>query len=218
MEVIIHRLPKNQGPASARNIGLMECLKRRIGVICFTDVDCIPSRQWVFEAWKHGKNFIETPLILSGRTLSYGHSIFDMFHNIFGTLNGRLILTGSNRGQLLYGTTCNMVITNTLARYVRFYEGFREASFEDIDFCIRSRKRLLGTRIHYVSSLVIHHDFAYYSWKDDGFADFVVGNTRRLIRQFARYGRWEKQMMERHTEYDLWLSNSCEISVITGAH
>ena len=67
-----------------------------------------------------------------------------MFHNIFGTLNGRLILTGSNRGQLLYGTTCNMVITNTLAKdqwsldeILSMFPSFKHplAGWDAIDIC-----------------------------------------------------------------------------------
>jgi len=54
------------------------------------------------------------------------------FHDVFGTLNGRMFTDGS----LLYGCTCNMSVSFT-ACPLRFDEDFRTAAFEDVDFCYR---------------------------------------------------------------------------------
>jgi hypothetical protein len=54
------------------------------------------------------------------------------FHDVFGTLNGRMFRDGS----LLYGCTCNLSVS-LAAVPLRIDESFLTAAFEDVDFCYR---------------------------------------------------------------------------------
>lgn len=75
-----------------------------------------------------------------------------MYHDLYGTLNGRV----AKDGTLLYGCTCNLSID---AREVglSFDEDFRDAAFEDVDFCVRARKN--GIALRFSSTATVRHHY-----------------------------------------------------------
>ena len=75
-----------------------------------------------------------------------------MFHDVCGTLNGRMFKDGS----LLYGCTCNLSIAVDLVP-LSFDESFRSASFEDVDFCVCACKR--GIPMTYNKDAVVRHHY-----------------------------------------------------------
>ena len=75
-----------------------------------------------------------------------------MFHDVCGTLNGRMFKDGS----MLYGCTCNLSIALDLVP-LSFDESFRSASFEDVDFCVCARKR--GIPVTYNKDAIVRHHY-----------------------------------------------------------
>ena len=90
-----------------------------------------------------------------------------------GTLNGRRLEDGS----LLYGCTCNLSV-NVAAADIAFDASFPAAAFEDVEFCVRARKR--GISLTYAGDAVVSHDY--------------TGGLWGLFRQFQRYGMYEAQV------------------------
>ena len=192
------RIEKNSGPATARNIGIDEALKIGCGIIAFTDSDCIPSNTWIEEI----KNFFvnnDSYNIVSGKTISYGNKWFDLYHNINGTLNGRKF---KNSNHLLYGTTANLAITSRVAKKLRFDINFPCAASEDIDFCLQANK--LGFYIGYNNKMLIKHDFAYTS--------NIFANLDRFKKQFIRYAKGEKILLQKNPEYYIYFNDTEEIT------
>lgn len=73
-----------------------------------------------------------------------------MYHDVFGTLNGRSLPDRS----LLYGCTCNLSIDTTIVN-IMFDESFPLASFEDVEFCVRARKH--GLHLKYEPKAIVQH-------------------------------------------------------------
>lgn len=108
----------------------------------------------------------------SGKTVSSGTTWFDTYHDINGTLNGRMF---KRSAVLLYGPTCNLAISQAAAKEITFDECFKNAACEDIDFCFR----LLGAgyRLVHRESMLVRHDYQFR-------AGAFFANVARFIRQF----------------------------------
>lgn len=193
-----YRLEKNSGPATARNTGLAEALKSKYEIIAFTDSDCIPSKTWLKEIKAF---FIHNSLcaIVSGKTLSYGHTWFDVYHVINGTLNGRKFIDSKF---LLYGPTCNLAITAAVGKSIHFDTSFPYAAGEDIDFCLQANK--LGFYIGYNDKMIIEHDFSY--------TNNVVTNLNQFKKQFMRYSMGEKFLLQKNPAYYIYFDKTEEIT------
>ena len=96
-----------------------------------------------------------------------------MYHDLCGTLNGRRLADGS----LLYGCTCNLSVDVAVAD-IAFDASFPAAAFEDVELCVRARKR--GISLAYAEGAVVSHDY--------------TGGLCGLFRQFRRYGMYEAQV------------------------
>jgi hypothetical protein len=96
-----------------------------------------------------------------------------MYHDVCGTLNGRRLEDGS----LLYGCTCNLSV-DIGAADLDFDASFPAAAFEDVEFCVRARKR--GISLVYTPTAVVAHHY--------------TGGLWGLYRQFRRYGMYESQV------------------------
>ncbi len=189
---------KSKGPAASRNQGLDVALKNGADVILFTDSDCVPESNWVSEAIA---GLVENPYIhcVSGRTDSANATWFDKYHEINGTLNGRCF-QGTNI--LLYGPTCNLVVSRHLAEQFRFDESFPNAACEDIDFCFRLLQQ--GFRVIHRQSLVVKHDYQYQhgDW---------VSNAIRFVRQFRKYAQAESLLVAKFPNYYPYFGQTQEI-------
>ena len=193
----IIRSEKNEGPAAARNKGFKAARRAKMDFVCFTDADCLPEKTWVENTLKH---FEQHPLddIIGGITRSFnGKNYVELFHDAFGTLNGRLLPDGT----LLYAASCNMgVRLNTVA--VEFNPVFSEAAFEDIDFCINARKA--GAILKSDESVRVVHDYD--------------ASMEGLIKQFTRYGRSSSLMQKLHPYYHSWLATTQSVPVKKFSH
>ena len=92
---------------------------------------------------------------------------------MWGTLNGRLLKDGS----LLYGCTCNLSLSLAVVD-ATFDASFPAAAFEDVEFCVRARKR--GISLVYTPTAVMMHHYDRGMWG--------------LFCQFRRYGLFEAQV------------------------
>jgi glycosyltransferase involved in cell wall biosynthesis len=176
------RLDANVGPATARNRGKAVAMELGSDLIAFIDSDCIAGRDWI-ESIQAGFASDEHASVLSGRTLSHNRGWLGEYHDLDGTLNGRRFLDSDF---LLYGVTANLAITAEVSRSVNFCEDFPDAAAEDIDFSFRAISAGFGIR--HAERMVVDHDYGYGGGK---FGDFV-----RFLKQFKRYGRGERRLLE----------------------
>ncbi|KAL9652333.1 hypothetical protein ABK040_011990 [Willaertia magna] len=180
---------ENNGPTSARNIGIREAKiikgETDIKCICFTDLDCVPGKEWVEEHLFMNSN--NKPSIASGLTVSLGNTYVDMYHNYLGTLNGRKF---KQLNTLVYGPTCNLSFSSELLDKLQFDNSFPNASFEDIDFCVTAFE-VYEIKTIFAEKAVVRHDFNVSPYN-------FIENTLNQFKQFKRYGGSEFKMLEKH--------------------
>lgn len=195
---VVLKQNENRGPAAARSLGLNHALRAGCDIIAFTDSDCIPSKEWLSEV---KSTFLSNDMcsIVSGKTISFGNTWFNRYHELNGTLNGRRF-KGTN--SLLYGPTCNLAITATVGRNVRFDEDFPLAAGEDINFCLAANR--LGYAIRYNPSMIIQHDF--------GYLGKLFHDLKRFIKQFERYADGEDVLIRKNPSYYIYFEQTEEIS------
>lgn len=193
----IHSLSKNSGPAAARNKGKEIALKLKSDIIAFADADCILSENWVqsiIDSFQRNKDF----QILAGNTISHDTHWYGNYHNLNGTLNGRVL---KNTDRLLYGTTANMAITRDVAEEVNFNEKFPIAAGEDIEFCFIANKK--GFAIKHESAMTVKHNY--------GYSGNYFANVRRFRNLFKKYGQGERILLEVIPEYYAYFDRTVEI-------
>lgn len=191
-------LDKNHGPARARNMGMDIALSLNNDVILFTDVDCIPAINWVEEMVRafHAKPSCN---LVSGNTKSHNKTWLGLYHEINGTLNGRVFKKQNN---LLYGPTCNLSISRRVAELLRFNEDFPNAAGEDIEFCFRALHS--NFKIAFCEKAIINHDF--------GYGKNPYHNLKKFCRQFSRYGMGERVLLQKIPDYYSYFNQTNEIS------
>lgn len=194
----LFRQAKNSGPAKARNLGKKIALELKSEIICFTDTDCIVSENWIESIIKSFQQFKEFQ-ILSGNTISFDKNWLGTYHNINGTLNGR-VFKGSER--LLYGTTANLAITNEVANKINFNVEFPLAAGEDIEFCFRANQESFA--IKHISEMIIYHNY--------GYSEKMWKNLKTFSKQFKRYGQGEVTLIKTIPEYYAYFDNTEEIT------
>jgi GT2 family glycosyltransferase len=185
-------LPRNAGPAAARNRGVERALELGAPAVLFTDHDCVCERGWaaaLLRALAAGH------VAASGATRSLGHTWLDRYQDFAGALNGRWALPGHET--LIYGPSCNLAVRADALAQVRFDERFPTAAGEDYDFCHRLRR--LGT-IAFVPSAVVRHDFGYPG---------ALRGLPRFLRQVRRYAAADALLWEKHPELRDLPSEAC---------
>ena len=80
----------------------------------------------------------------------------------------------------------------------KFDERFPNASFEDVELCVRLIKNNIKPK--YLENAILFHDY------DNTISGFY--------NQFYKYGRSHPLMLKIHPEYNQWYSGSKEISVL----
>ena len=193
------KLETNGGPARARNVGIDMAIELEADIIAFTDSDVILPTNWtekIIEGFIKNREF----QVLSGKTVSYHKTWYDLYHNINGTLNGRKF---KNSKQLLYGPTCNLAIEAKVIKNIRFSLEFPLAAGEDIEFCFRLLKN--ENNIGHYHEMAVYHDFEY---KYFGFKK----NKQSFIKQFVKYAKGEKVLLKLIPEYYFYLNETNEIS------
>lgn len=200
----VHQLShsESKGPAAARNTGINHALGLGADFILMTDLDCVPSENWVSKA---KEAFVGNPYAhaFSGLTESFNTTWMDRYHDLNGTLNGRRF---KGTKFLLYGPTCNLAISRELAAALRFDETYTSAACEDIDFCYRALE--MGFRVLHCSQMVIRHDYQYREWA-------LIPNLAAFIRQFGKYARAEATLLGKFPNYHAHFGNTLEISSLS---
>jgi len=185
------RLDKNSGPARARNTGKRIAVESGSDIIAFTDTDCILSDMWIeniITTFRRSNDFS----ILSGNTVSFDKNWLGKYHDINGTLNGR-IFRDSDR--LLYGTTANLAITHKVAETIDFNETFPFAAGEDIDFCFRAN--MAGFAIKHSAEMTVFHHF--------GYSANLFKSISQFTNLFKKYGRGEALLLKEIPNYYSYL-------------
>lgn len=179
------RIRENSGPATARNRGIELALEKGSTYILFSDHDCILSKNWSLEMTAFlRKHALEAA---GGLTLAAGDTMIDRFHNINGTLNGRLILPLNEH--MLYAPTCNFAISRKVGEEFRFSEHYRKAAGEDVDYCLRVGKKY---SIGFCREAIIWHDF--------GYRGFFSG-IPKLVGMFKKYKEANALLYISHPEF-----------------
>jgi glycosyltransferase involved in cell wall biosynthesis len=188
------RLDRNSGPARARNTGKSIATELGTDIVAFTDTDCVLSDVWVENitlSFKDSQDFH----ILSGNTVSFDKGWFGKYHDINGTLNGRVF---KDSDRLLYGTTANLAITAEVANEVHFNEGFPFAAGEDIDFCFRANMK--GFAIKHIPKMTIFHHF--------GYSSNPFKNISQFRSLFKKYGKGESLLLKEIPNYYSYLQRT----------
>ena len=184
------KLTKNGGPAKARNIGIDKALALNVEHILFTDHDCILDTNWNEQMTGFLKN-TEFGAV-GGFTSSYGKTLYDYYHDINGTLNGKWLLP--HRKELWYMPSLNFGIKSYVAKEFYFDERFPTAAGEDVDFCLRLRSKY---KIGFCPTAKLHHDFGYKN---------TITGFKRFVRLFKKYKSSSATLYEGHTVL-LWDSS-----------
>lgn len=184
------KLSENGGPAKARNIGIGKALAENAKYILFTDHDCILDSQWN----QNMTEFLEKTEFgaVGGMTHSYGKTLYDYYHDINGTLNGKWLLP--HRKELWYMPSLNFGMKANVANEFYFDERFPTAAGEDVDLCLRLRSKY---KIGFCPKAKLWHDFGYKS---------TLTGFKRFIRLFKKYKSSSATLYEGHTVL-LWDSS-----------
>ncbi|CAG8443304.1 10312_t:CDS:2 [Ambispora gerdemannii] len=244
LDVKIEKLKARMGFAFARNRGI-EIVSNYCSpsMILFTEDNCLPDVKWIecaLEAYdtrkkQHGlENFL-----LCGQTRAIGNTLFDFYHNISGTLNGRFLPHHNN--SLLYGTLVNFAAPFSVINRIRFDDSFNEGAFDDVEFFVRARE--FEVKTWPVPDMFVNYNFGYSgggsndikyfnslsnvdgvleeqeeeeeesvaSWKS---LVYFCRNYIMFVRLFRKYGVWYPLMLARHPEFAGFLELSQEISLI----
>lgn len=184
------KLAENSGPAKARNIGIDKALAENAEFIFFTDHDCILDAYWneQITSFLHSSDFGA----VGGMTFSYGKTLYDYYHNINGTLNGKWLLP--HRKELWYMPSLNFGMKSFVASQFYFDERFPTAAGEDVDLCLRLRSKY---KIGFCPDAILWHDFGYKN---------TVTGFKKFIRLFKKYKSSSATLYEGHTVL-LWDSS-----------
>jgi GT2 family glycosyltransferase len=184
------RLTENSGPAKARNIGIDKALALNAEYLLFTDHDCILDKEWNEQM----SLFLEKSDFgaVGGMTYSYGNTLYDYYHDINGTLNGKWLLP--EKKELWYMPSLNFGMKAEVAEQFTFDERFPTAAGEDVDVCLRIRSKY---KIGFCAKAKLWHDYGY----KNAFIDF-----RKFIRLFMKYKSSSATLYEGHTVL-LWDSS-----------
>lgn len=194
------KLQNNNGPAYARNVGIEKAItKYNAKIIAFTDSDVIVSNEWVENIFNGFKNNPQAAA-LSGHTYSFGHTWFDKYHNINGTLNGRVF---KDTNMLLYAPSCNLAIISDCLKNIQFDCDFPLSAGEDIHFCFQFLQKKLP--IIYHKEMIVHHDFGYSRFR-------FIKNYIKFKKLFIKYAKGENILLRKIPNYYSYLELTREIS------
>lgn len=176
-------LSENGGPAKARNIAIDEALKTNTQYLFFTDHDCILDNRWNEEMTSFLSNTEYGAA--GGMTYSWGKTIFDRYHDINGTLNGKWLLP--EKKELWYMPSLNFGMKSEVAEQFYFDERFPTAAGEDVDLCLRLRSKY---KIGFCSKAKLWHDYGYKN---------SISGFNRFVKLFKKYKSSSATVYEGHT-------------------
>jgi GT2 family glycosyltransferase len=141
LDITCERLPRNAGPATARNIGWRAT---SASIVAFTDDDCAPTPGWLARLHKSAADAD----VVQGRTLPDP----SQRHNL-GPFS-RLLDVAHEEG---FYQTCNIAYRREiLERLDGFFEEFRFPAGEDTDLAWRAKES--GATTYFDANAIVHHD------------------------------------------------------------
>lgn len=198
-KILLKRFSKRRGPAFSRNRGAEIACDLGYDFIVFSDYDMIFLKNWttILIRALRGNNRD----IISGTNHSFGKTWWDWYHNVNGSLNGRIF---RDSRFLLYATTAALAVKSKVFDKITFNEKFTDAAGEDIDFCLQARRK--GLRIAFNESLVARHDY--------GYTGSLLNDVEIFISRFIRYGSSEPLLSSIHPDYCTDFYRTNEISIM----
>lgn len=152
------------GPAAARNAGAQDA---RGAVLCFTDDDCTPHREWaerLAEALERGADAAAGTTLGGGDVLAEASEI--VAHAPAAARSGA-------EGNLLFAPSNNLACTRTVFESIQFDESYPSAAGEDREWCARLIAAGYVLRLE-PNARVVHHQ------------ELTLGG---FMRQQFRYGK-----------------------------
>lgn len=141
LDITCQRLPRNAGPATARNVGWRATTAP---IVAFTDDDCVPTPTWLANLAKSAA----AADLVQGRTLPDPAQLQDL-----GPFSRTLDVSREDG----YYQTCNVAYRrDVLERLGGFHEGFRFPAGEDTDLAWRAKET--GASTVFDADAVVHHD------------------------------------------------------------
>jgi GT2 family glycosyltransferase len=141
LDITCIRLPRNAGPATARNLGWQSTTAP---IVAFTDDDCVPSPTWLAQLLKSATEAD----IVQGRTVPNP----TQQHNL-GPFSRTLDVSYEDG----YYQTCNVAYRRELLeRLGGFFEKFRFPAGEDTDLAWRAKES--GATTYFDVDAVVRHD------------------------------------------------------------
>jgi glycosyltransferase involved in cell wall biosynthesis len=141
VKVLTIDLPRNAGPATARNAGWRAT---RAPVIAFTDDDCVPTPDWLANLLAEAK----------GHDIVQGRTVPDPAQqDKLGPFSRTLDISAENG----YYQTCNIAYRREVLEALDgFHEQFRFPAGEDTDLAWRAKEA--GATTVFAADAVVHHD------------------------------------------------------------
>ncbi|CAG8444321.1 5141_t:CDS:2 [Ambispora leptoticha] len=241
LAVKIEKLKKRVGFAFARNRGIDIASKHYSPtMVLFTEIHCLPDIKWIehaleaYDTRKRQRGFDR--FLLCGQTRAIGNTLFDFYHNINGTLNGRFL--PHHDFSMLYGTFVNFAAPLPVVSRIRFDDGFSEGAFDDVEFFVRARE--FEVKTFPIPDMMVNYDFGYWG-SDNNDIKYTVNNVNGVLedqeegeeqtvarwkefvyfcrnyvmffRLFRKFGVWHPLMLAKHPEFTNYLEISQEISI-----
>lgn len=184
--------PKNEGYAAACNIGAAES-KRDILVMLNNDTEI--QEGWLeplVDALKGKVGVAGAKLLYPTMRVQHAGigwqrrgSDWWPYHSWLG-LPGRTAEACVSRDTLAVTGACLATPRKLYLKLGGMDEGFIQANFEDVDYCLRVKRA--GYRIRYVAeSVVIHHHGQTVTTMENGPGKYFEANLRRLM---DKHGEW----------------------------
>jgi glycosyltransferase involved in cell wall biosynthesis len=178
--VELHRVARliqraGDGPAAARNSGAHQA---RGAVLCFTDDDCAPHREWaerLAEALERGAD------AAAGITLSGGGALGEASEIV---AHAPAAVQAGDEGELIFAPSNNIACTRRVFESVQFDESYPSAAGEDREWCARLTAAGYALRRE-PNARVVHHQ------------DLTLGG---FLRQQFRYGQGAYRFRRRSVE------------------
>jgi GT2 family glycosyltransferase len=175
LDLVVLRLPTNQGPAAARNAGIRRASHDIVG---FTDNDCVVTPGWARRLHRYVNDAPPKVAGAGGRVLALGEDLFSRYYTYHKILDPWL-----DGGRYLYVVTANAAFRRSALEDVGgFDEGIRIPGGEDPGLCFKLLE--CGWRLDYDAEAVVFHDYR------PGLVDFA--------RTFFRYGAGCRHQADRH--------------------
>lgn len=144
--VIILPYINKQSSYAARNYGVS---RANGNILAFTDIDCIPSDNWIESIFNHS-HLIQSNFLISGKIKLFPKK---KYFNVFEMYDNLVSLDQAKYAKKKMGTTANLMISKENFNYIGKFKNV--ISGGDGEFC--NRATLAGIKFKYIDKIIIYH-------------------------------------------------------------